>query len=151
MTISVRDACIADVEPLLVLIARHADFERASATVTAPALARLIAEERAPMRLFVAADGDDLAGYAALGFDYALWDGTHHAHLDCLFIRAERRGQGIGKLLLTHAVDVARSAGAARIEWQTPAWNTDAIRFYEREGARALTKMRFSLALAARG
>lgn len=149
MTISVRDACIADVEPLLRLVARHAEHERASAPVTAPALARLIADVGAPMRLFVADDGIDLAGYAALGFDYALWDGAWHAHLDCLFVRDDRRGKGIGKLLLDHAIDAARRTGAPRIEWQTPAWNTDAIRFYQREGAQAFPKMRFSLPLPA--
>lgn len=148
MTISVRDACIADVEPLLALIARHAEYERASASVTAPALARLIDDPQAPMHVFVATHDDDLAGYAALGFDYGLWDGAWHAHLDCLFVRADRRGHRIGKLLLAHAVDVARRAGAARIEWQTPAWNTDAVRFYEREGAQGLAKMRFSLPLS---
>lgn len=149
MTTSVRDACIADAEPLLGLVARHAEYERASAPVTAPALARLIAEVGAPMRLFVADDGVDLSGYAALRFDYALWDGASHAHLDCLFVRTDRRGHGIGKLLLAHAIEAARHAGAPRIEWLTPAWNTDAIRFYQREGAQALPKMRFSLPLPA--
>lgn len=150
MTICIRDACIADVEPLLALIVLHADFERASAPVTAPALARLIADPAAPMHLFVAADGRDLAGYAALGFDYALWDGARHAHLDCLFVRDDHRGHGIGKQLLAHAVAAAHRAGVPRIEWQTPAWNDGAIRFYEREGARPLAKMRFSLALPLR-
>lgn len=149
MTILVRDACLADVEPLLDLIGQHAAFEKTRASVTGPTLAALIAAEAAPMRLFVAVEDARLAGYAALGFDYGLWHGARHAHLDCLFVAADFRGMGLGRRLLAQAVDIARRAGVARIEWQTPAWNEDAIRFYRREGAEAVAKMRFSLPLRA--
>lgn len=41
---------------------------------------------------------------------------------------------------------LALERGMPRIEWQTPAWNARAARFYERLGARALPKLRFAVA-----
>jgi len=39
--------------------------------------------------------------------------------------------------------DDARSLGCDFIEWQTPSWNSDAIRFYDRVGAFGALKMRY--------
>ncbi|MGP3950192.1 hypothetical protein [Streptomyces sp. 7N604] len=39
----------------------------------------------------------------------------------------------------------ARGLGLTEVQWQTPAWNEGAARFYERLGARAKEKLRYSL------
>ncbi|MFK0215391.1 MULTISPECIES: hypothetical protein [unclassified Streptomyces] len=36
-------------------------------------------------------------------------------------------------------------AGLGQVQWQTPPWTTDAIRFYDRLGAQAKEKRRYSL------
>jgi hypothetical protein len=41
-------------------------------------------------------------------------------------------------------------AGCATVQWQTPAWNEDAARFYRRLGAVELDKRRYVLDLGAR-
>jgi GNAT superfamily N-acetyltransferase len=155
MTIEVRPARASDVAPLLGLIQRHAAFERLPAPITPAQLAAILEAQPPPTTLLVADDDGDLVGYAALTFDYALFTATAFGHLDCLFVREDARGHGIGKRLLEHVGRLAAAAGAARLEWQTPDWNVDAIRFYEREGAVGLAKMRFSQVLpvgdAARG
>lgn len=148
MTILVRDARLADAAPLLDLIRQHAAFEQASAYVSESDLADLLADEKAPTHLIVAQEDGELIGYAALTFDYALWSASRFAHLDCLFVCAGTRGRGIGKRLFEHACLMADRADVQRIEWQTPVWNTEAIRFYEREGGTGLPKMRFSKSLS---
>ncbi|WP_164876174.1 GNAT family N-acetyltransferase [Falsirhodobacter deserti] len=57
------------------------------------------------------------------------------------------RGLGIGRRLLQTVIDAARQAGAIRPEWQTPRWNTAAIRFYQQSAAELLEKERFRLPL----
>lgn len=147
MKVAVRAAGRGDADALLGLIRAHAAYERTTASVARPALVRLLGRRRPPVRLALAESGGDVLGYAALTFDFALWRGERFAHLDCLFVREEARGRGVGKALLAWAADTARQDGVAHMEWQTPDWNRDAIRFYVREGALARPKVRFQFAL----
>ena len=148
MTVELRPARASDVGPLLDLIRRHAAFERLAAPIRPAELAAILEAPAPPTTLVVAEEGGELIGYAALTFDYALFTATRFGHLDCLFVREDARGRGTGKRLLDHVGRLAAAAGAPRLEWQTPDWNADAIRFYEREGAVGLAKMRFSRPLA---
>lgn len=147
MEVCVRCAGPQDGAALLGLIRAHAVFEQAEATIDAAALAGLLAEAAPPCLLFVAAQSEALVGYAALTFDYALWRGRGWAHLDCLYVDAAHRGRAIGHRLLRAAAEAARTCGADRMEWQTPAWNRRAIAFYRREGAALAGKARFAMAL----
>lgn len=145
----VRSARSADAASLLDLIRRHASFEQTTAHVDESDLKLVLDSRQPPVHLIVAEEGGKLVGYGALTFDFALWTASRFAHLDCLFVCAGARGRGIGKLLFDHACQMADEAGVQRIEWQTPAWNADAIRFYEREGGVGQLKMRFSKTLPA--
>lgn len=84
-------------------------------------------------------------GYASATVNFSTWTGRPFLHLDCLFVRDNCRSLGVGVRLLgavrTHAAE--REFG--EIQWQTPDWNEDAIRFYRREGASFLPKARFFL------
>ncbi|AFL52577.1 N-acetyltransferase [Sinorhizobium sp. BJ1] len=133
-----------DAAQLLDLIRQHALFERATARVTEAGLVSILSTDKPLTHLIVAEDGKSLIGYAAVTFDYALWTVCRFAHLDCLFVRETARGQGIGKRLFERACLLAEEDGAERIEWQTPSWNLDAIRFYQREGGTGQPKIRFS-------
>lgn len=141
--LAVRSAVSADAASLLDLIRQHAAFEQTAASVDEDGLARVLDARQSPARLFVAEESGRLAGYAALTFDFKLWTASRFAHLDCLFVGADARGRGIGTLLFDCACLVAAEVGAQTIEWQTPSWNEDAIRFYEREGGSGQLKMRF--------
>lgn len=149
MTSWVRNALPEDAVPLLDLIHQHATFERAAAQVGESDLARILEAEKPPTHLLVSENHEGLLGYAAITFDYALWSAGRFAHLDCLFVRASARGEGTGRRLFERACLLASEAGAQRIEWQTPVWNADAIRFYERQGGIGQPKMRFNAKLRA--
>jgi GNAT superfamily N-acetyltransferase len=67
-------------------------------------------EAIAASHVFVAVDGQDRPlGVAAIGFDGPL------AELELLFVDPAAMGQGAGRALYRHILDVARSNGAARL------------------------------------
>ncbi len=51
---------------------------------------------------------------------------------------------------MKRVVEEARSMRCEVIQWQTPIFNTRALKFYERRGATANDKRRFHLAVAKR-
>jgi GNAT superfamily N-acetyltransferase len=110
-------------------------------------LKAILAADGPPTHLLVAEGDNALVGYAAVTFDFSLWRGRTYGHLDCLFVAVSARGRGIGKQLFDAAVRLARAEGCDRLEWQTPVWNSNAIRFYIRTGAFGVTKQRFAIAL----
>lgn len=144
----IRDATPDDAAALMHLIRDHADYEQSYATLPEETLRSLLEAPQPPIVLIVAEEGEGLAGYAALTFDYSLWRGEGYGHLDCLFVRSDLRGRRIGEKLLAYVKERARAAGARQLQWQTPDWNEGAVRFYRREGGTASLKMRFSLDLA---
>ena len=66
-------------------------------------------------------------------------------YLDCIFLRPETRGQGIGKKLMQRVAAKARGENCINVQWQTPVFNTNAIKFYNHLGAESKHKLRFFL------
>jgi ribosomal protein S18 acetylase RimI-like enzyme len=77
---------------------------------------------------------DDDAGVAVLRFRPSLWTTALECYLAELYVIPERRGQGLGRALLGHALDVARAAGADRIDLGTSEDDVAARALYERMG-----------------
>jgi GNAT superfamily N-acetyltransferase len=142
----IRGPKLSDSSGLYELIQQHAAFEKSAAPLRVIELVSLLNKEA--VRFLVAVEGQTLLGYAAITFDWSIWRAKRYAHLDCLFVSSVHRGGGIGKQLLAEAKIVARLEGVDRMEWQTPAWNEQAIRFYHREGAGSQDKSRFVMPLA---
>ena len=83
--------------------------------------------------LIVTRDSEHV-GYATWSLEASTWQGTEYAYMDCLYIRENCRGKGIGKSLLRSIAEAAAEQGANELQWQTPDWNANAVRFYIREG-----------------
>ena len=77
---------------------------------------------------------DDDAGVAVLRLRPSLWSRALEAYLAELYIIPERRGQGLGRALLARALDVARAAGADRIDLGTSEDDVAARALYTRMG-----------------
>jgi GNAT superfamily N-acetyltransferase len=130
------------------LVEAHARYERSETTLPPDwdsRTADLI--EAARLVLFVAVAAGAPVGYATLTHDVATWSAAPYAHLDCLYVNDAHRDAGIGRLLIDAAVQCARDRGYSELQWQTPAWNVAAVRFYDRLGARRQAKERFCLAV----
>ena len=91
-------------------------------------------------------EGDgELAGFASVAVQISTWDARHYLYLDCLYLRPAYRSRGWGRSLMAKAAATALRESAANLQWQTPAWNEGAVRFYDRLGATRTEKQRFTL------
>ena len=84
--------------------------------------------------VFVAEDGDALAGFCTAYLELNSVRFGQRCWVEDLAVDPERRSQGIGKALLDAAKDWARGAGATHLELDSALTRADAHRFYEREG-----------------
>ena len=75
-------------------------------------------------------DGD-LVGICHLVLHASTWSVAPYCYLNDLFVRPDRRTQGVGRTLIETAVDEARAAGASKIYWQTHIDNATARRLYD--------------------
>ncbi|HTH67481.1 MAG TPA: GNAT family N-acetyltransferase [Rhodanobacter sp.] len=143
----VRRVSRRDLATLVVMCGEHAQYERAphEPAGMAERLARALFATPPLLHAWVAEAHGELLGYATATVEFSTWQAHEFLHMDCLFVREGRRGDGIGASLLAAVVAAARRAGCTEIQWQTPDWNTDAARFYRRAGAIEKPKRRFFL------
>ncbi|HEU5374812.1 MAG TPA: GNAT family N-acetyltransferase [Ktedonobacteraceae bacterium] len=144
----IRAVSHQDLEVLLSLCAEHAAYEGARYAPEGKADALACALFADPPRLYawVVEQRGRLVGYATATQEFSTWDATSFLHLDCLYLREEARGTGLGRQLVREIAWLARQLGCVNVQWQTPVWNERAIRFYQRLGAIGKQKVRFCFA-----
>lgn len=143
----IRPATGADAEVMLPLIRSHAAYEHGWASVSEAALRSALDSSPPVLTAWIAMQDGELIGYASATVDFSTWTGQPFLYLDCLFVQDRCRGLGVGARLLAMVRAHAAERDLAEIQWQTPDWNEDAIRFYRREGASFLPKARFYLSI----
>lgn len=77
---------------------------------------------------------DDDLGVAVLRFRPNLWSEALECYLAELYIVPPRRGQGLGRALLGHVLELARERGADRIELGTSEDDVAARKLYTKMG-----------------
>ncbi|SDN00696.1 Ribosomal protein S18 acetylase RimI [Methylobacterium phyllostachyos] len=60
------------------------------------------------------------------------WTIGDYCYLQDLFVADGTRGLGIGRRLIEHVYEAAKSAGCSRVHWLTHETNTDAMQLYDR-------------------
>jgi GNAT superfamily N-acetyltransferase len=136
-----------DLDGLAALCSAHADYEDLAFDPAGfeDRLSRWIEARELSVAIWMARDGAVPCGYAAASVEFSTLAAARYLHLDCLFVSDGMRSRGIGERLMGEVAGFARAEGLGHVEWQTPSWNARAVRFYERLGAKALTKLRFSV------
>lgn len=144
---ALRPAHAADAPALARLCASHAAHEQIAHQPEGHAgrLAQALTGQR--LRAWLGLQQGESVGYASATLDFATLSARPFLHLDCLYLEPDARGQGLGRALMEAVVDCARALDCAELQWQTPAWNHPALRFYDRLGATRLEKQRYTLAL----
>jgi ribosomal protein S18 acetylase RimI-like enzyme len=141
----IRKAAVNDLAALVELCAAHAAFECAS-------FSPIGLQERLSVALFgpipralvfVAESDFKLVGYVSCSKEFSTWASREFLHMDCLYVSEAVRGQGIGRTLLECVFDEAKRQNMGEVQWQTPAWNDNAIQFYRSAGATYSMKARF--------
>ena len=139
-SLTLREARPGDEALILQFIKELALYEKAPELVVATEaqLRRALFRERPYARVVLAEWAGQPAGFALFFYNFSTWEGQPALHLEDLFVRPEFRGHGIGKALLRHLAAIAVAEGCTRYQWACLDWNTPALDFYERQGARIL-------------
>ena len=90
---------------------------------------------------FVAEKENKIVGMALYYYRFSTWKGKT-IHLEDLIVTDEMRGSGLGFALYSEIIKQGKKDGVRRIEWNVLDWNTPAIDFYEKSGARLLSDWR---------
>ena len=79
-----------------------------------------------------------VAGFAVWFINFSTFSGRSGIYLEDLFVRPARRGNGIGKALLSHLAKECVANGWSRLQWAVLDWNTPSIEFYQSLGAQLM-------------
>jgi len=138
MKLSIRPGELADVPVIAELIRALARYEKLDQEVvmTEEKLTDSLFGERPYAETLIAEDDGEPVGFALFFHNYSTFLAQPGIYLEDLFVKPEHRGAGVGKMLLERLAQLAVDRGCGRLEWAVLDWNVDAIRFYERLGAK---------------
>lgn len=86
-------------------------------------------------------DGEVIA-FALFFTNFSTFLAKPGLYLEDLYVRPAHRRSGLGKIILTRLAEIAVERDYGRFEWSVLDWNEDAIRFYEKMGAKVLPEWR---------
>jgi hypothetical protein len=138
--VTIRPAGPADVELIFSLIVELAEYERApdQVTGTPELLADALFGDAPSAEALIAEAGGDKVGFALFHGSFSTWECRAGLWLEDLYVPPEHRRSGVGAALLAEVAAIAVERGCARLEWAALDWNTPALEFYEKLGARRL-------------
>ena len=135
----IRKAFKKDMPSVLELIQELAIFEKEpdAVVVTVDDLVRDGFSENPLFQCFVAEVDNEIIGMALFYYRYSTWKGKT-IHLEDLIVKENKRGTGAGFALYKEIIKQGKAENVRRIEWNVLDWNTPAIDFYEKSGAKVL-------------
>ncbi|HLO73946.1 MAG TPA: GNAT family N-acetyltransferase [Flavobacterium sp.] len=135
----IRKALKKDMPSVLELIQELAIFEKEpdAVVVTVDDLVRDGFSENPLFQCFVAEVDNEIIGMALFYYRYSTWKGKT-IHLEDLIVKENKRGTGAGFSLYKEIIKQGKAENVRRIEWNVLDWNTPAIDFYEKSGAKVL-------------
>lgn len=139
----IRKGTKEDVSSILSLIKELAVFEKEpdAVIITEADLLRDGFSENPLYYTFVAEENGIVIGMALYYYRYSTWKGKT-IHLEDLIVSENKRGTGAGFALYKQIIAQGKLDGVKRIEWNVLDWNTNAIQFYEKSGAKILDDWR---------
>ena len=131
--ILVRRAGVADA-PEVARLLHDFNTEFSDPTPGVEALSERARRLLATGEITVLLGGERPDGLAVIRFRPSIWTAALDAYLEELYVAPERRRHGIGRALLEAAMEVARAAGATRMDLATSETDTAARALYDRCG-----------------
>ena len=127
----------ADVPVILSFIRELAEYEQLSdrCVATEQALREHLFGPRPAAEVLIARVDGASAGFALFFGTFSTFLAKPGIYLEDLYVRPDRRRQGVGRALLHGLARIAVERGCGRLEWAALNWNEPAIRFYEKIGA----------------
>lgn len=139
----IRKGQIEDMKAVLSLIQELATFEKEpeAVLITVADLERDGFGENPLFHVFVAEVNSEIVGIALYYYRYSTWKGKT-IHLEDLIVKDSMRGSGLGMALYTEIFKQAKKDQVRRVEWNVLDWNTPAVKFYEKSGAKVFDDWR---------
>ncbi|MGC4746481.1 N-acetyltransferase family protein [Micromonospora sp. DT201] len=128
-----REAVRADLPAVIALLADDVLGKARDFTEVDEAYERAFADISSDPRnqLIVAEQGGELVGCLQITYIPGLGrHGSERSLIESVRVRSDRRGQGLGRDLMTWAIDQARQRGCALVQLTTDKTRADAHRFY---------------------
>jgi len=140
---NIRKGTKEDMPYVLSLIQELATFEKEpdAVVVTVADLQRDGFQENPLFHTFVGEIDGEIVGMALYYYRYSTWKGRT-IHLEDLIVKEKMRGSGLGFQLYSEIIAQGKRDGVRRIEWAVLDWNTPAIEFYKKSGAKVLDDWR---------
>ena len=132
-----------DMPAILELIKELAIFEKEpeAVVVTESDLVRDGFSTNPLFYTFIAEVEGEIIGMALYYYRYSTWKGKT-IHLEDLIVKEKSRGTGAGYALYAEIIAQGKKDNVRRIEWNVLDWNTPAIDFYNKSGAKLLEDWR---------
>lgn len=139
----IRKAQPHDMPQVLALIQELASFEKEphAVVITAEDLVNDGFGKNPLFQCFVAETNQEIVGIALYYYRYSTWKGKT-IHLEDLIVKESQRGKNIGFELYKKVIEQGYQEKVKRIEWAVLNWNTPAINFYEKWGAKVFDDWR---------
>lgn len=141
----IRFAEEKDLTSIIELCKAHAQYERSSFKEEnkKELLSKHILNPDSNIKCLIAKSDTEIIGYATFFKQFSTWDVGYYIYVDCLFLKDSARGKGTGKQIMELIRVFSKEEGCSVIQWQTPNFNTRAIKFYSQLGAERKSKERF--------
>jgi GNAT superfamily N-acetyltransferase len=139
----IRKGTPQDMPDVLALITELAVFEKEpdAVVISTEDLIRDGFSENPLFHTFVAEVNEEIIGVALYYYRFSTWKGKT-IHLEDLIVKENNRGTGAGFALYSEIIKQGKKDNVRRMEWNVLDWNTPAINFYEKSGAKVLTDWR---------
>ncbi len=139
MQMIIRKGEEKDMARVLELIVELAVFEKEpnAVVISVDDLIRDGFGESPLFHTFIAEIDGKILGIALFYYRFSTWKGKT-IHLEDLIVTEESRGLGVGFALYSKIIEQGFKDKVRRIEWNVLDWNTDAIEFYKKTGAKVL-------------
>jgi GNAT superfamily N-acetyltransferase len=134
MSIIYRKATTKDIPSIFKLVQELATFEKEENAITVDADYYVECFKEGTFQAIVAEKGTRVVGMTLFYMSFSTWKGKM-MYLEDFVVLPDSRNQGIGKGLWDAWIEESKAQGAKMVKWQVLDWNTEATRFYEREGA----------------
>jgi len=134
----IRPAIPSDAAPTYELIRELALYEKALEAVTNPLEQyKKDAFDHKLFELIVAEEegSGQILGMALYFMCYSTWKGKQ-LYLDDLVVKEAYRGNGVGQALIDELFAIAKNENVHCMRWQVLDWNTPAVEFYAKLGAK---------------
>jgi ribosomal protein S18 acetylase RimI-like enzyme len=145
MKINIRSIRKKDSFELIRLITELANFEKLKppSKQAQKKLLDAVFSKKSGIKVLVAEKGGELIGYAFYFFTFSTFLAKPTLYLEDIYISEKYRRSGIGKRMFRELIKSAKNNKCGRLELMVLDWNVNALKFYEKFGAKNLIDWKF--------